>query len=350
MMKRKIVFLIPDLSLGGAQRQCLELASALSKYSCYQVSIVTFRHSGEMLHLAHDHQLEIQNLGFSSGFDIRNSIKLRKYLIETNSRILVTWLHSADVIGFFATRFMKVKWIVNERDSFYPLRIRYIARIICCAFASSIIANSLQGVSYWKRKYFWKNVSLVNNIVKPQELSTASNVYDVIFGGRFTTQKRAVETAVILENLVRAKPHLRVAMVGDGEHFNQVRDVFGDSIGLENVDLIGYSIRFREILGSSKTLISLSSHEGAPNVVLEGLAQGVVPILSDIPEHVAIVGSDYPFLISDITEIEEVVQLVLLAISTEDRRFMEKGNEYLRQCQPNLVALNAIKVFEEGVS
>ena len=350
MIRRKVVFLIPDLSLGGAQRQCVELASALSKYSSYEVSIVTFRHSGEMLHLVNGHHFEIHNLGFESGFDIRNSIKLRKYLIENGIFTLVTWLHSADVIGFIATRFTRVKWIVSERDSSYPLKIRYMARIICCAFASSILANSLQGVSYWKRKYFWKKVSLLNNIVESQVFNAGTIGYDVVFGGRFTAQKRVLETAVILESLVRTNPHLRVAMVGDGEHFNRVQDLFRGHIGSENVHLVGYSTRFREILSSSKTLISLSSHEGSPNVVLEGIAQGVVPILSDIPEHVAIVGRDYPFLISDITKIDEVVHRVLLAISVEDKRFMEKGNEFLVSCQPTLVVLNLIKVLEEGVS
>lgn len=350
MIRKKVVFLIPDLSLGGAQRQCLELASALRRYSSYEVIIITFRQSGEMLHLVNSHHFEIHNLGLQSGFDIRNSIRLRKYLVENGISFLVTWLHSADVIGFIATRFTRVKWIVNERDSSYPLKIRYITRIICCAFASSIIANSLQGVSYWKSKYFWKKVSLLNNIVETQNFGTGTIGYDVVFGGRFTAQKRVLETAVILKSLVRTNPHLRVAMIGDGEHFNRVRDLLHDYIGSENVHLMGYSIKFREILSSSKTLINLSSHEGSPNVVLEGLAQGVVPILSDIPEHVAIVGRDYPFLISDITKIDEVVQRVLLALSEDDKRFMEKSKEFLWSCQPNLVVASLIKVIEEEVS
>jgi glycosyltransferase involved in cell wall biosynthesis len=350
MTKRKVVFLIPDLSLGGAQKQCLELASAINKYSHLEVSIVTFRNSGEMLHLISGYQIEIQTLGFRSGFDVRNSIKLRKHLIDSGCTILVTWLHSADVIGFFATRFTRVDWIVNERDSFYPSRIRYLIRIVCCAFASSIIANSLQGLLYWKRKYFWKSVFLVKNIVERRDTLSISFGYDVIFGGRFTTQKRVIETALVLERLVRSNPHLRVAMVGEGENFNDVRDIFGDLIGSENVRLTGYSNSFRDILSNSKSLISLSSHEGAPNVVLEAIAQGIVPILSDIPEHVAIVGEKYPFLISDVTRIEEIVDLVLAAISTEDRGFMEQSFEYLRECEPKTVVGSVIKVFEEGVT
>lgn len=348
---RRICFVIPDLSLGGAQKQCLALASAINRLTRHHIIIVTLRNSGQMGHLLKAYKLEATSLDISSGFDLRAVLRLRRILKAHEIDILVTWLHSTDVIGFLATRFRKIAWVLNERDSKYEKKFRYILRFASGFFATLIVANSAEGVVYWKRLFFWKSFYRINNIVEVESANSLSTKeIDLIYGGRFSNQKNVLLISDLLSQLVTVRPDIRIVLRGEGDLYSECRVLLKNGIANGNVDFGGYDSNFRELLKKSKALISLSHHEGSPNVVLESLSIGIVPILSRIPAHIAIVGRDYPFFIDPNMSTDQSVEVILEAISSDDSSVLSHSTSFLNRCSEVFVTNQFLEIIEkEGI-
>ena len=347
----RICFFIPDLSLGGAQKQCLALASAINRLTRHHVIFVTLRNSGQMAHWLQSYNLETASLEIDSGFDLRAVPRLRRILKAHEIDILVTWLHSADVIGFLATRFTKITWVLNERDSKYEKKMRYILRLASGLFATLIVANSAEGVAYWRRLFFWKSFHRINNIVNIEGTNSLNiKEIDLIYGGRFSNQKNVLLISDLLSQLVEVRPEIRIVLRGEGELYSECQILLKNGIANGNVDFNGYDSNFLELVKKSKALISLSHHEGFPNVVLESLSMGVVPILSRIPEHIAIVGQDYPFFIDQNMDSDQSIEVILEAISSNDISILNYSTAFLNRCSELSVTNQFLEIIEkEGI-
>lgn len=103
--------------------------------------------------------------------------------------------------------------------------------------------------------------------------------YDLIFLGRLTYQKNPIRLIKIISKLKEKKDDIKVAIVGNGEMYDEVVRVSNELNLYHNIKFYGYMNNPYPILKSSKMLILTSLFEGTPMCALEALALGI-PVIS----------------------------------------------------------------------
>ncbi|GAB2645048.1 hypothetical protein GCM10027270_35640 [Nocardioides ginkgobilobae] len=201
--------------------------------------------------------------------------------------------------------------MVAERDSYYPPKWTYRLRRLLVRRSSLVVANSDAGAKYWLP--VTSSVRVVPNIVQlPAPLATASPRRHVAVAGRMEIQKDPLRTARVSQRL--AARGLTVDIYGSGSLEEQVKALCCHP----SIVLHGYTRDLPTSLGASQVYLSLSRHEGSPNILAEAIMVGLRPVVSDIPEHAAVLGVEFPFLVAPEACEDQVADMVCDALALSD--------------------------------
>ena len=138
------------------------------------------------------------------------------------------------------------------------------------------------------------------------EVAVAWNEGDLhlVYVGRFSRfQKRVDEVAKALCAACDQIPGVRASMVGEGADRGMVEEILRSSAGGGKVQLVG-ALTPSEVLGflpACQVMVLLSDFEGIPIALMEGMAAGLVPVVtpirSGIPELV--LNGETGFIVAD---------------------------------------------------
>jgi len=67
----------------------------------------------------------------------------------------------------------------------------------------------------------------------------------------------------------------------------------------DRFELAGFRRDVQSFIRESRVVVTMSNHEGTPNVMLEAVAENRPVLASAIPEHIDVLGPDYPHLIRE---------------------------------------------------
>lgn len=348
---RRICFYISEMSDGGAQRQAALLAQELGLDPRIEFLFVTAR-SGIQDGLLSGSHLRTISLDIGSNFNPLVYARLRRILRRERVEILVSWLHPSDIQSGIATiGLRRCKWILTERDSSYPSEWRYRVRKMLGRRALAVIANSRAGVEYWDMPPS-RSFQVDNIVLRPTTEGCTNGDSPgrgkVLFVGRLEEQKNVVTVCRAFCLLALRNPGMQFEIIGEGSQRAQLLDLLSDSGNPKNVVIRGYIDNARSEIEAAAVLVSLSLHEGMPNVVLEALASGTRAVLSNIPEHVELAGPDYEFYVTEFANVEASVEAIEKAIHTQS---ILPGEEHARSrvvgMTPTAVAEAYLRVFED---
>lgn len=150
-----VVFVMAGFRQGGAQRQCAALINQLAALEGYEVHLI-YGSEDTHFHELNKDNLKLHRWNSSSIYSYSVVAEIYDFLRVIKPDVVYSWMHSADVIvGLIKLLYpINFKWVMAERDSFYPLNWRYLLRQVLALGADIIIANSLKGKSYWKKNFF----------------------------------------------------------------------------------------------------------------------------------------------------------------------------------------------------
>jgi glycosyltransferase involved in cell wall biosynthesis len=117
------------------------------------------------------------------------------------------------------------------------------------------------------------------------ELGLGPSTAAVVFVGTIEPVKDPLTAVRAADEAVRRGVDMRLLIVGDGPLRAEVERARG-----ANVHLLGFRRDVARILRVADLLVLPSLREGLPFAVLEGLAAGVVPVVSNVPGSVEAVG------------------------------------------------------------
>lgn len=110
----------------------------------------------------------------------------------------------------------------------------------------------------------------------------AERSFDLIFVGRLTERKRPHRFLDVVERVQKRIPGLRVAIVGDGPDFASLSARI-QKLGIDGqVQLLGLRDDVLQLNLDSKLFILTSRWEGVSIAMLEAMACGTIPVVSDV--------------------------------------------------------------------
>lgn len=305
-----VALVIPSLCYGGAERQVVEIARNLDK-SRFQVFIVLLTDFTPML--ADDDPIRecIRIVGRRSRPDIGLVFRLARVFRELDVQVAHGFLFLAELSARIAGPLANTRVVIgSERNSSYnPATYRRLLFKVTSGLVDRIVANSkagakfnaeLYGLSDNRYRVVYNGVD--TNRFRPRDSLQAKERLGIapdsrvigMFGG-FKRQKNHILLFRAIERCAaRSRYQVVLLLVGDtlfADHDDTVaykREILDalEQLGLRSMTLVlGNRTDIEEIYPACDITVLPSLHEGTPNVVLESMASGVPPIVSDVSDN-----------------------------------------------------------------
>jgi len=290
----KIVCVIADLGLGGAQKNLLAVAEWLSHEGC-SVSLITLRRVSQELHsvqdsIRRDNGSSLVPFRWYKVFELLERLRdLRRRVMRFAPDLVITFGDTTNVLTLIACMGLRLKVVVSERvdprSHPIPLRFRLLRRLLYPG--ATRVAMVGKDSADWARKLWprWRVYWLPNAVTPAKEaIGPLSPTETVIVGaGRFVKQK-GFDLLIRAFALIAPRiPHCRVCLYGDGpEHRSLVQ--LAERLGVASrVELIPPTVGTNWLRGSGRIFVLPSLYEGFPNALAEAMAQGYATVSFDCP-------------------------------------------------------------------
>jgi glycosyltransferase involved in cell wall biosynthesis len=292
----RLLYTIPTLGHGGAERQLSYLAAELSAMG-HEVHVASSR-GGVNLVRMRSAGVEWHRLGGASHSDPLIFYRLLRLMRRLRPDVVQTILTPMDIMGGAAALLTRTRWVLRESSSapLYGAGLRHRVRHSLARMADAVVSNSAGGDAYWRSAEGAPALHVIPNAVPFGEVGAGAVVARttepgfgpdtkvVLYAGRMDAGKNVEGVLAALARVAAEVPW--VALVcGDGPsrpHLERMAHELGIA---DRVVFKGYVDNLWELMSRADAFVSLSRFEGCPNVVLEAMASGCPLVVSDIPAH-----------------------------------------------------------------
>lgn len=333
---RRIMFIVPWMVTGGADRVNLDLIEGLTSQG-HDITICAT--------LLADHQWEHQFTSITPDVFILPNIlresdypRFLAYLIQ--SRQIDTIVITGSTIGYQLLPYLRAvspsvafvdmchveepHWLNGGHPRF---GVGYQDVLDLNIVTTRHLANWMEehGAEVARIRVMYTGVratqvsklSEVRNRIR-KELDISADKPVIVFSGRICEQKRPMMLAEILKKAREDGLIFQALVIGDGDQRMQFEALLRKYRLTANVRMLG-SVphqRWLNILAASDILLMPSQYEGISIALLEAIATGVVPIVAKVGGQEEIVSSDAGVLIPHgVNELDEYLDAIRRLIS-----------------------------------
>ena len=309
----RVLFIISELTLGGAQKQVVELSRQLVSHG-HDVAIYTLNRDVPR-------KRELEGSGVELVVDQKRwkldpavLLRLRRFMNAWRPDIAHGFLYDGDIYARIAAFASGIPVLNSERSDNYEIsRVQKLAHQLTKGLVDGVVANSRSGSAFAQRLYGYDpdHMHVVWNGLRVEELErqgeSSEDYRSLFFGpgahkvacmvGSIKPAKDyhlAIETAARLTALA---PEWRVLFLGDqlskpvgyrvgkdsdsGDYKEGVMRHF-EQLGIDGkVKFAGERADAPAIVAQSDVFFITSCREGFPNVVLEAMVLGVPVVSTD---------------------------------------------------------------------
>lgn len=180
---------------------------------------------------------------------------------------------------------------------------------------------------------------------------------DILFVGTFRNLKGPDRVLQILALLKKDFPDIKACFIGDGYLYKSCTDLSKILSISENVSFTGHLDNTVSYFQRSKILVMPSRSEGLPTSMLEAMACGCVPVVSDVGNiREAANHSENAFLIKNYRDIKSFANYIHILLADENLRgnMAKKGirtvkDNYSAEKQSKIVDQMIVKLFSNNV-
>lgn len=283
-----ILFVVPVLTGGGAERVVAVLASGLAEKGIKTSVLVNKRCEKEYPISSKVNIYSLPEKYSVSGnliHKIKKTFARYRVLKSINPDMIIAFLHGVLEPTFLCNIFLRKKFIstirvnpsISENEN---LKIRNF--IIRCSTAC-FVQNEEQ------KRYFSKKIQdktfIVSNPISDNFFDHNKKYIDtpklIVNAGRLRKQKNQEILIYAMRLLHPMYPDLLLKIYGEGPEYKKLSKLIYD-FNLENVvELAGRTEGMKEIYKNADIFVLSSNFEGMPNALMEAMAMGVPCISTD---------------------------------------------------------------------
>lgn len=304
-MPYKVMFFLPTLGAGGAERTITQLANAFINKDI-SVSLVVCDLTGKKAKLLHEVDPAINLIDLDCGRVVKSFSPLRKLIAESNYDAIISTQTHANLVCIFAKVSARSSSTLIVREVSTPSKnskktgaakkalqalvksaYRYANTIVC-------VSNGVQ--EDFKRFYNYKmdNVTTIYNPVlddsyfeklkAPTENAFFQPKTKVILGvGRLTEAKNFQLLIKSFSELYKQHPECRLIILGEGELREELEKLV-DCLQLNDViSLPGFDPNPYAYFKYCDLFVLSSNWEGLPGVLIQALASNIKIVSTNCP-------------------------------------------------------------------
>ena len=287
----RVLFVIPTLGQGGAQRVLVKLANSLaeSATTCkHSVTIATFASPNVTPHHVPGKNVQVHYFGtisgsHSSGAGLLRSIKkLRAVVQKCQPQIVVAFQDIAIYPTIFSCTGSGAKLVISERQDtrFYRLAfIRAFLRWAIYRMADKVVVQTDIVKQQMPRNVRDRTIIIPN---ASPDFSTYANpskmhegVYKIISVGRLEYQKNFSLLIAASEMAFKNRDDWKLVIYGEGSLKTSLKQQITELQLHDKVELAGLSSSVYSKLADANLFVFPSRYEGFPNVLAEASGVGL---------------------------------------------------------------------------
>lgn len=295
MKKTNIAFVISDMGSGGAQK----MAAALLNHWAAQGHSVTLLTLDDGFHDFFNINQNVKkirlgeikpskNLWQGLWANIRRVWAIRRALQMCAPQIVISFIAPTNILVVLACMGLKTRVVISERND--PARQSFGLfwnglRRVLYRFADGVNANSKGAMAALRAYVPAHKLSFIPNMVDVPEVAAFKPLSErepiILAVGRLHPQKGFDVLLKALAIFIQERPDWRVMIVGQGPE-EQALKALAKEKGLRScVSFEGLQKDMAPYYARARIFALSSRHEGTPNALLEAMAYGVAPVMSD---------------------------------------------------------------------
>ncbi len=287
----RIIYLITDLDVGGAENSLYQLVTHLNRKKFSPV-VYSLTGEGKIAEKLRGKGIEVSCLGARNKFDITVFFKLIKLLRNKKPHILHTYLFHANFVGRIAGWISCIPIIISavrvaEEERPHHLYLDMLTqwmvdKEVCVSKEVEKFMRTKAKISSSKLMTVYNGIDLScfhslqdeEKNKKREELSISK--FNSVLGtiARLTTQKGLAYLLKAFQLILKSSPDCCLLIVGKGPQ-KQKLEKLSEELGItSSVKFLGFREDAIGIINTMDVFILPSLWEGMPNVILEAYALG----------------------------------------------------------------------------
>lgn len=368
MGKEKLIFLIPSLAGGGAERVVSTLLPFLARHFDLTLVLLENRRSypvpAEMPVVTlsrplNSHTAHVTRIPY-------HVLALASLVRKKRTEIVMSFIEQANIINILASNITGHQTVISQRTNprqqfegkgllgkvisqtsarLYPKAVRIIA-----------VSNRIKEIIVSDYKLDVRRIAVIPNPVdmasvaelSKKEPFTALPRDYLIHVGRLNVKTKAHDILLnAFKKLHTFHPDLKLILVGDGPDKRQIQAMINDLDLAELVILAGWQDNVYPLMARAKALVLCSRYEGWPNVLVEAMACGCPVVATDCQTGPREIMGDHKYgLLVPVDDPEALVHSMQMLLTDESCRayFQEQARKRaqdfdLEQIGPKYVRL-----------
>lgn len=318
---KDIAIFVKNLTSGGAEKQSVLLAKALSGY--YQIHYIIF--NGNKIHpkymdlLKEDPRIQIQS--FIGGHLSRYN-EFVTYLQKNNIRVIFSYLTAANFYACMAGRKVNAKVFTGLRNAQLPLLKCWADKLLTNSFAEKAISNSYSGKENFIAKGFKsEKIIVIPNCfehIKDYTQKKRKDKVHIITVGRFVPQKD-YETAIhAIAELKKTYDNIVFDIVGYGNMETQVRKWIRQYVIDDITTIYINPNNIAELLDQADIYISTSLFEGTSNSIMEAMNADLPIVATNVGDNGKLVQNQKNGFVTNKKDWKDIASKLAILIDNEE--------------------------------
>lgn len=280
---KKILMIIPQFGLGGAETMCENLICSFDKKKYELLVISLYDEKTAITNRIDKKGVKIIYLNKHKGLDLSMIPKIKKIInnfhpdvIHTHRYVLEYVVPAIKISKYKNTKIVHTIHNIASKEVGKYLQImqkRWFKKGIVTPIAiSELVRDSIEA------RYGIKHIPVIYNGIDLNKCIVKKNYKfnnKILHIGRFFEQKNHSEMIEIFENCLNTNKTLKLYLVGNGELLEETKELVKKKKIEKNVIFLGTMDECYKMMNETDIFILPSKWEGMPMTIIEAMGSGI---------------------------------------------------------------------------